>query len=228
MTFKRAYSIISLLMKKLILFLLTALVIFSFSKSVSANYGQYETPAPSLSILIDKMVGKPDVNVKDATSAVYVDNLSLTDTRFKPGNFVFFKIKVKNTSNEKLYNVVLKDFVPSYIDPVEGPGIFDSSNRQITFNIGDMNADEERIFYMKMQVLNQNQLPNDKGLFCIINKAQASNDKTFDDDTSQLCIEKQVTAVTKTPSAGPEFGLILIGLNMLTIGAGLIIKRKTG
>jgi hypothetical protein len=31
----------------------------------------------------------------------------------------------------------------------------------------------------------------------------------YDDDSSQICIEKTVAGVTKVPSAGPEFGLLL-------------------
>lgn len=220
------------LMKNIVFGLIGIIIYFVITISVNADtcsgqYGQYGGCNPSLSIVIDKMVGKPDINIKNASNATYVDNLSSSDPRFKPSQIVYFKIKVKNTSTETLHEITLKDTVPWYLEPIDGPGIYDINTRTITYSIGDISPDEEKIYYLKMQVLAQNQLPEEKGLMCITNRVQVSNVNVYDDDTSQLCIEKQVTGVAKTPSAGPEYGLILMGLNLLGIGAGFIIKRKT-
>lgn len=193
----------------------------------SGQYGQYGGCNPSFTILINKLVGIPDTSVTDPTAANYVDNLSPTDPRFKAGQLIFFKLVVKNTSSTSLTNVTVKDFVPSYIEPVSGPGTYDGNSRTITFNAGDFGANEEKVYYFKMQVDTVNFLPADKGLFCIVNKAQAYNNQASNEDTAQLCIEKVVTGVTNVPSAGPEFGLILLGLNFAGIGAGLALKRKS-
>ncbi len=165
------------------------------------------------------MVAKPGTND-------YVDNLSASDPRFAPGQEVLFKVKVKNTSERDITNVVVKDTVPSYLEPVEGPGTWDSSTRVITWNAGDFKVDEEKTYYIKMKVVNQDNLPSDQGLFCVTNKVVVTSSGPSDDDYSQLCIEKQVLGVVKVPAAGPELGAILLSGQILALGAGLIIRKK--
>lgn len=193
---------------------------------VSAQYGQYNQNYPSMNIVVNKMVGMPNSSITDPSQASYVDNLSPSDPRFSPNELVFFKVQVENTSNVELDNVILKDFVPGYLTPLSGPGTFDSSTGTITYTIGTLSAGQEQDFYFKMQVKTQNQLPADKGLFCFNNQAQAYNGQASDSDTSQLCVEKQVTSVTTVPSTGPEFGLVLLGLDIAGIGLGLALKKK--
>lgn len=203
-------------------------IVFSFlllTVSVSAGCGgQYESPCQSYSIIVDKMVGKPGT-ANDATVYQYVDNLTVSDPRFKPDQVVFFKIKVKNTSTIKLVGMQVKDTVPSYLEPIEGPGTLNTNDRTISWNAGDFNVDEEKIFYLKMKVLPLANLPADKGLFCLVNQVQADSSNAHDDDTSQLCVEKQVTGAPQVPSAGPELGLLLFVSEMALVGAGLTIKR---
>lgn len=178
------------------------------------SYAQYGQPAPSYSILVDKMVNKGNE---------YVDNLSPTDPRFRPGQTVSFKVKIKNTANVKLTNVVLKDFVPLYIEPIEGPGSYDLVTRTITYNPGDFEPSEEKVYYIKGQIFSQDKLPSDKGLFCLVNKVTASTDQVSDDDASQFCIEKQVISAAAVPSAGPQLGLALLAGQLITLGLGKII-----
>jgi uncharacterized repeat protein (TIGR01451 family) len=208
----------------IVLFLLT-LHVPRYPLYTLAQYGQYGQPSPSYAILVDKMVGKPSQN-KGATSYEYVDNLSPSDPRFSPNQQVYFKIKVKNTSNSDITNVEVKDYVPLYLEPIEGPGTWDSQNRIISWNAGDFKVDEEKVYYIKMRVYDQKNLPSDKGLFCIVNRAQAWFNNTTDDDTAQLCIEKQVLGVKEVPTAGPEMGILILAGNLLTAGVGIYIKRK--
>jgi len=188
--------------------------------SVSAGCGgQYESPCQSYSMIVDKMVQKPG-------TSDYVDNLSVSDSRYKPGQTVIFKITIKNTSNVTIGELTAKDYVPSYLTPIEGPGSFDSSTRTVTWNGGYFGVDEQKTWYLKMNIDSQANLPADQGLFCLVNKAQAwSNDKT-DDDSSQFCIEKQVTGTTKVPSAGPEMGLIIFSGELFALGTGIYLKKK--
>ena len=99
-------------MKKLLAILVALASIFQLlTSNVDAQYGQYGPyggPEPSLSIMVDKMVGKPVANKGDSNGD-YVDNLSPSDPRFVPGQEVFFKIKVKNTSDIKLKSVTVND-----------------------------------------------------------------------------------------------------------------------
>ncbi len=210
-------------------FLLLAALMFCFAfntATVSAQYGQYGQPGPSQSILIDKMVGKPVIN-KGGTDVQYVDNLSSSDPRFAPGQDVFFKLSVKNTSNVTITSVMVKDVFPAYIDPIEGPGIYDKATRTLTFNAGDFAVNDEKVYYFKARVQGQNQLPTDKGLFCLINSATAWNNDVIDSDTAQFCVEKQVQGVTNVPVAGPEMGLLLVSSELATLGLGIFLKRKT-
>jgi len=206
-------------------------ILFTTKKTVNAQYGceygQYGGCLPSQSILIDKMVGRSYINKGGIVTYEYVDNMSAGDPRFTPGAIVMFQLRVKNTSNTTLTNVTVKDYVPSYLVPIEGPGAYDTSTRIITFNAGDFNPDQEKVYFIKMQILPQNQLPADKGLFCEINKAVAYNDNVSDEDTAQFCIEKQVTGVVTTPSAGPDLAIAIVGINILGGAIGLWLKKRT-
>ena len=214
-------------MKKL--FLIAVLVLSStfFVPQALADYGQYGEPSPSEDILVDKYVGKVVSTTKGGVANLeYVDNLSASDPRFAPNQEVSFKIKVKNISNVKLYNVEVKDFVPSYVEPLEGPGTYDVATRTVTFNAGDFNVDETKEYFIKMKILTIGQLPSDKGLFCLNNKVRATGGKSADEDTSQFCVEKTVTGVTNVPTAGPEFGLLLISGEILALGAGIYLRKR--
>jgi len=213
-------------MKKLLAFFIFVLSLVFCATSVSAQYGQYGPPPSSLNIFINKLVGIPAPSNTDTNNINFVDNLSSSDPRFSAGQDVFFKLIVKNTSSATLTSVTVTDIVPSFIEPIEGPGSFDTTSRVITINAGDFGVNEEKDYILKMRVDNQNQLPTDKGLFCLINTAQASGNGVSDQDTAQLCIEKQVTSVSNVPTAGPEMGVLLLSLEGIAIGAGIILKKK--
>jgi hypothetical protein len=119
-----------------------------------------------------------------------------------------------------------KDFVPNYLTPVEGPGTFDAASRIVSWDAGFFNIDEQKTYYFKMQINSQANLPADKGLFCLVNRAQAWSNTTTDDDSSQFCIEKQVAAPPKVPNAGPEFGLMLLSGEILALGTGILMSYK--
>lgn len=213
-------------MKKLIYVFLLLVASYWLVNPVSAQYGQYGGETPSYSILIDKMVGKPTQTKGGSQTVTYVDNLSPSDPRFSPNQQVWFKIKVKNTSNQNLTAVQVTDYVPQYLMPTEGPGKWNPDNRTISWNAGDFAVDEEKVYYIKMQVFDQSLLPSDKGLFCVVNKVEAKKDNVaYDDDTAQLCIEKQVVGAKTVPQAGPEYGMILLTLNLLGMGFGIKLKK---
>ncbi len=216
-------------MKHKILFtILLAALLFIKTPAVLADYGQYGGTVTPQTILIDKFVSKPYTTTKGGTSTIeYVDNLTPSDPRFKAGAEVMFKLVVKNTSTITINNVTVKDFVPGYVEPIEGPGNYDSNSRTITFNAGDFAANEEKVYYLKMQLVPQANMPADKGLFCLTNKAQAYNDNASDEDTAQFCIEKEVIGVKKAPAAGPEMGIALAGAQMALIGLGIGLKKKS-
>ncbi len=218
-------------MKKIVFsFLIILVATFYVPRStfhVFGQYGQYGGETPSYSILVDKMVGMPTSTKGGTTTYQYVDNLSPTDPRFAPGQEVWFKIKVKNTSSQNLTAVEVTDYVPDYLMPLEGPGKWYPETKTIVWNAGDFNVDEEKIYYLKMKVYDQSMLPADKGLICVVNKASAKkNDVAYDEDNAQLCLEKQVTGVEKQPTAGPDLGLGILTINALSLIVGLKLRKN--
>ncbi|OGK25674.1 hypothetical protein A2954_04525 [Candidatus Roizmanbacteria bacterium RIFCSPLOWO2_01_FULL_37_12] len=208
-------------MKRLVTNLLLAISFLLTTTFVFAGNGPYGQEEPSFSIMVDKLVTKPH------STSDFVDNLSPSDERYSPGNDVYFKIKVKNTSDEKLKDVTVRDFLPDFVKLVDSKGSFNSDTDEITVDAGDLEVDEEKEFVIKVKIVDQDELPSDNGLFCLVNKAQASNDKSSDEDTAQFCVEKKVLGVSSVPSAGPEQGVALILGQLSALGIGVFLKKKT-
>src|SRR3989338_3331708 len=145
-------------MKKIFALLAIVFSLLAVTVSVSASCGgQYESPCQSYSMLVDKMVAKPG-------TSDYVDNLSVSDPRYKPSEFVMFKVTIKNNSTTTFGGMTAKDFVPSYLTPIEGPGNFDAASRTVSWDAGAFAVNEQKTYYFKMQVAAQANLPADQGL----------------------------------------------------------------
>ncbi len=217
----------------LIVFGLFAVLTALSATSANAQYGQYGQygyggGTPTKVLLIDKMVGKVGgAQTKGGiTDIQYIDNLSESDAHYHAEDQVPFKIKVKNASSMRLTNVNVVDVLPAYVEPLEGPGDYNASARTITFNAGDLEPGQEKIFYIKLKVLPSNQLPADKGIFCLVNRSRASAENLSNEDTAQFCVEKQVVGVTQVPSTGPEMAIPLLFGEFTLLGAGLFLTKK--
>jgi len=220
-------------MKKILiatLFMFVSVLNASTVMAGSSQYGQYDGGTPNYSIIVDKMVMTG--NQTKGGQEVYVDNLSPSDPRFAPGAQVIFQVKVKNTSDVSLYNIQVKDILPEWVDAVEGPGDYDGSTRTISWTYPELKSGEGKLEKITVQIKPQDQLPADQGLMCMNNKATAKADNAYDEDTSQFCLEKQVTMTTKggqpiktTPDAGAPL-LAFGALNMLGLGAGIWLKKR--
>src|SRR3990167_6793315 len=211
--------------RRVVITFISAILLFAgLFNPVFSQYGQYGGADLSKSIQLDKKVGNP--NQTKGGSIDYLDNLSSSDYRFNPGQFVYFKITVKNTSETKLYGITVKEFVPSYLTIIDNPGSYNADNRTITVNAGDFSINEEKTYSFKFKIAGQEKLPTDKGMVCLVNKAEASGDSVYDDDTAQFCIEKQVIGVKEVPSAGPELGLGLLALQGLGLGTGIWLRKR--
>ena len=225
---------------KNIAFILAVITVFLLCvASVSTDaYGSYEGEQPSLDILIDKEVGVPQTTKGGKLEYIYVDNLTTRDHRFSPFDTVFFRIKVKNTSDQNLQDVVITDFPPEFVELFENPGTKDGSN--LVIKVGDLKADEEKEYIVKARIFEQAKLPADKGLFCVVNRVRVeAKNNVSDEDTAQLCVEKEVGAGTptspgvkggapkKVPAAGAEHGVLLMGLSGLLSYVGLKLRKIT-
>lgn len=221
-------------MKKL--FLVFSIIV-GYLLLTTNSYAQYgATIAPSPRAVIEKQVSMPTQDKKKAEEHTFVDNLFPADPRFSPEQDIFFRIRAKNASNVTLSNIHIVDFVPASLQPVEGSGSFNSNSRTITIDTGAIKPDEERIMFIKMQVLPNKNLPSDKTLFCDTNRVEATSEqaKADDSDQAQFCIEKpgRVTifvtpTASKIPSTGPEMGVLLILTQIAGLGLGLILHNKS-
>lgn len=189
---------------------------------------QYETPSTTTAILVDKLVGVPHFTKGGSTDYTYVDNLTSNDYRYSPEAYVYFSIRVKNTSNTQLDNVVVTDNGPQYVQMYADPGTV--SGNTLTLNVGSLKAQEEKVYIVKGRVVRQDQMPSDQGVVCVTNKATASNGSISDDDTAQFCIEKSVGTTkggvpTSVPQAGAADGVLITTLASAIAYMGLKFKK---
>lgn len=190
-------------------FAITTALLISGASTVMAD--SYSVPQQSYSIAIDKQVAFPEL--KDGkTVYTYVDNLGSNDYAFVPGGYVFFKVKVKNTSSTNLDNVVLKDFAPQYVD------VFTTE-----IAVGTLQPQEEKEYIIQARV--QQNTP-EAAMTCVTNTAHVSNDKTSAQDTASLCIRKELPAPKAIPTAGPEFGLTMTALSAVAGYVGLKLRKS--
>lgn len=192
------------------------------------QYGQYGSGSPSEQILIDKLVTYTTETKGATAEAEYVDNLSASDYRFKPGQQVYFKIKIKNTADTKLTNVTVTDILPMYVQNAKGDGAYDKNNNTITIKTGTLNAGQEKEYRVTAQIKPQDQLPADKGILCMVNRSDVSTDQNASDtDTAQFCVERQVEGVKNVPATGPEAWALLGLVQMGALAAGLKLRKTS-
>lgn len=210
-------------MKKVTLLLTAIICIVYFIKAPFSNaqygsYGSYGSPSYVEQIIIDKFVGRP-LETEETYNVTYVDNLDISDYNFSPGQYIFFKIIVKNTSGVKLSNVTIKDTWPLYLEIFQTVGTFDDQTRVLTINAGDLSPDETKTYKLKARVLYANELPQEKNQFCLTNFVSAKSGNAYDEDTASFCINKksvltssytetkggqQVKGVKTIPASGSE------------------------
>ena len=228
-------------MRKIFFLLSTVLTILLFANVAQASvtctpiYGGGETCISKGEIDIEKKVNHPDAS-KGGTEN-FVDNLSITDSKFHAGDQITFKLTVTNTGDDTLNTVEVKDILPSYVTFVSGPGNFDPNTKTLTYTLKDLKAKESRTNDLVVKVVQEADLPVQNGDVCAVNQSFVQANGMSDQDNVTFCIEKKkmvtkgglpvkpAPVVTQAPPTGPEmaalFALIPAGLS------GLILRRKT-
>lgn len=194
-------------------------------------YGGGEVCVSKGQILINK-------TVKNPTSGVFTDNLSLTnDPKYSANSTVEFQLTLTNTGQNTLNEVTVTDIFPSFLTFESGPGSFDSNSKTLTFKVNDLKAGESRVFTVSGKVVAVSSLPADQAVTCVVNQAKAKSSENESSDVSQFCIEKVITTtkgglpvmpapqMTQTPSTGGEM-LALVGL-IPAAGAGIFLRRRS-
>lgn len=183
----------------------------ALAQYVPLPYGEV---APEGQILIDKKIHNPEAE-KGALDE-FVDNLGPQDYHFSPGEEIYFEIMVKNTGETSFEKARVTDTLPPYLELVSG---------SLEVEYQELKPDESRKFGIRVKVVSADRLPNDKGLYCVINKVEMVADDQTDEDTAQICIEKKVFGVKVQPEAGAD--LWLLGLGFLSIAfLGLITEKN--
>ncbi len=207
------------------LFLLGTSTIASAAGSSNCQviYGGGEVCPPEVKFTIDKKVQKP------TKGGEWVDNLSVNDEKFNPGQTVPFQLTVQNTGNQDV-TLNVADMLPSYLNYVSG-GTFDANSKKVTNSV-TLKAGESKTFTIVTVVADAGTLPANQSVVCVTNVARATeNSGAVAEDNAQLCIQKGITVqpvvpIKAIPNTGPE-ALALLFLPPIG-AAGLYLRRKTG
>jgi uncharacterized repeat protein (TIGR01451 family) len=201
-------------MNKYIFVIIAAATFLIATTTADAQYGcppyGAECP-PSSKIVVDKQI-------RDPRNGNYVDNLTLADYKFAPGEDVIFKITIKNTGNKDVENVEGVDTIPQLTDTLLLSGETRESLRELTKNFGTLKANETRTWFIRVRVKASDQIP--AGTVCgdpkAINRITVrAKDMPNATDTSSFCIQKSVLGATKQPESGSPLLIIATGLSAL-------------
>lgn len=194
-------------------------------------YGGGEVCEPSISFSIDKKVQSP------TKGGVMVDNLTINDAKFAPGQQITYQIIITNTGEDTLKNVVVKDILPEHLSYVSGAGNYNDSDRTVTYTINELGAGDSNTQTLVLKANDANTLPQDSGIVCVVNTARATEESgSSAEDKAEACIQKEVTTtpqkqvfetppVKKIPETGPE--LLSLALLVPSGIAGYVLRRKT-
>ena len=216
-------------------FLATATAAYAGGSQCQIVYGGGEVCDNKIEFTLDKKVLNPN------KGGEFVDNLTINDARFQPGMPATFKIIVKNTGDKKIDTLTVVDTLPTYLNFVSGPGSYNASNRTITYTVSNLEKDQSNEQTFAVNIVGQNDLPQNQGITCMTNNAQATdNNGITAKDSAGLCVQKDITVpgnptptpmiyqkvpVKNIPNTGPEMlpllGLIPAGLS------GLILRKKS-
>lgn len=144
-------------------------------------------------ISLDKVVRHPEEDK-------YVDNLYADDSTYTPYQEVIFKLTIKNTGEEDLNDIEVKDFLPDYLYFTSTPDGWD--DKTATWKIDHLNPGESKTYEIKAKVVSENDLPEGDGIYCVTNSGEAKKDDKSAGDTSQLCISKKILGITTIPKTG--------------------------
>ena len=194
-----------------------------FAAPISANdicttqYGGTTTCVPS-DLTINKQVKNPITNS-------FVENLTTTDATFGANGEITYKLSIHNGSGET-FQAEVKDFLPSYLSFVSGPGTYDEGKKMLTVKLENLIAGETRDFEIKAKVSDKSAFPAGKSLFCVNNVAEVRALNRFDSDSAQACIGENVLGVTYLPVAGFDNLSLLLPFVGVGLGGIAILKGK--
>jgi len=177
-------------------------------KPVMAQYNQANN---NLSIVIDK-------KVSDVTNPVYFDNISASTKVFREGDKIDFKIIIENTSNTRLDNLKLTDYLPKYLQVINGFATV--NNNEMTIIIDTLDVGQTKTYNILATI---NDTPIENGInqkWQITNKACVASVQVSDCDKSSYFVGGKVMPVT-----GSEDIIWQSMIALMTIGTAIGAKK---
>jgi uncharacterized repeat protein (TIGR01451 family) len=199
--------------------LITAFLALNLAILVKPAEAQY-TPSNYVStrqFYVDKKVYNPN-------TSQYVDNLTRDQFVYNADQTVYFRIEIKNTGNENLYNFVVTDQLPAELDYLSGG----STNKGglITFNIESLSPGDVKQFFIQAKVKALGK--GGDTVSCPTNTVSVQTGNLTDQDSSSFCIGlvpvKAPLPVEELPKTGLPIvawglaGLLPIGLKLKKFG----------
>lgn len=183
------------------------------------QYGGYSTPCQPSDVTINKQVKNP-------VSGVFVENLGVSDAAFGPGSKVSYKLIVTNASNDAYETVTITDTLPPHLSFFAGPGTYDESTKKLTIKEKDVKPGETRTLEFVAQVMDAGKLPA-TSFFCEVNKAHVQAGDKSDEDTAEMCVQKEITGKSKLPVAGFTDSMVMVPFALSGLGGMMLFfKRK--
>ncbi len=187
-------------MKQSFFTIIFSIILFSLSSGVAFAaytndtncqpiYGGGETCEPGVNISIDKKVVNPATGQE-------VDNLSINDPKFKPGQEIRFNIYVTNTGTDELDDIAITDTMAEFTTFTSSNINFDIDGRTLTSEIGSLMPGVTKVFQVKGTILNAEDLPEDQGIICDVNTVAVEVNDLSDEDSAGFCIQKDVLTIT--------------------------------
>jgi uncharacterized repeat protein (TIGR01451 family) len=99
----------------------------------------------------DNVTANDSEDVRVNTTSVSV-NKTADPTSGSNGTVVNFTINVTNTGNATLNPVIVTDTLPEGLDYVSSTGILNTSNNNVTWNIGKLNESEPKVVYLEARI----------------------------------------------------------------------------
>lgn len=195
-------------------------------------YGQYgsDCTVTSKKLVVDKQV-------KDPKTGDFIDNIYTNDNKFNPEQTVTFRIKVTNSGNASLSNVMVKDIFPEKISYVSGNGSYNKDTRTLETKIDSLAANETKTIEITAKAAKENELPQEQGILCVTNQAIATAESVEVTDSAQVCVQKKVLGTTKggnkvyaaqkvtqSPATGAG-ALSLLALLPASLG-GIVLRKR--
>lgn len=182
---------------KYVLLLLITTLLFMPTLASADYFVPQGAPQPVAQLVLNKQVKNPQ-------NGLFVENLTVTDAHFLPGQEITFRVELRNTGGNELKGINVKDKLPDFVDFVSGPGSFDSNTKTLNSVIDVLGPGESKTFEIKAKIRPEADLPKNQ-LTCVTNLAQASVGQIFTQDTAVFCIEAQVLGITRElPVTGPD------------------------